>query len=126
MFDPTGMAPVDWLERLATGQDARNWAVVRVLGPLHTISRNPEIVEISGFGRIAVPRTKKAPAPCAGALVFRPVTQTGFTDRRRTPKTPAIASPAKASEPGSGTEPPGGGATGFKVATKFSLKLSSP
>ena len=50
MFDPTGMAPVDKLVRVATGRDAKDVAFATVFGPARMVSMNPEIVEIAAVG----------------------------------------------------------------------------
>lgn len=50
MFDPTGMAPVDKLVRVATGRDAKDVAFATIFGPARMVSMNPEIVEIAAAG----------------------------------------------------------------------------
>ncbi len=50
MFDPTGMAPVDKLVRVATGRDAKDVAFATIFGPARMVSMNPEIAEISAAG----------------------------------------------------------------------------
>lgn len=47
MFDPTGMAPVDKLVRVATGRDAKDVAFATIFGPARMVSMNPDITEIS-------------------------------------------------------------------------------
>lgn len=46
MFDPTGMAPVDKLVRVATGRDAKDVAFATIFGPARMVSMNPEIAEV--------------------------------------------------------------------------------
>ena len=48
MFDPTGMAPVDKLVRVATGRDAKDVAFATIFGPARMVSMQPEICEIDG------------------------------------------------------------------------------
>lgn len=50
MFDPTGMAPVDKLVRVATGRDAKDVAFATIFGPARMVSMNPEIVEVNLAG----------------------------------------------------------------------------
>lgn len=47
MFDPTGMAPVDKLVRVATGRDAKDVAFATIFGPARMVSMNPEIVQVA-------------------------------------------------------------------------------
>lgn len=46
MFDPTGMAPVDKLVRVATGRDAKDVAFATIFGPARMVSMSPDIQEI--------------------------------------------------------------------------------
>lgn len=48
MFDPTGMAPVDKLVRVATGRDAKDVAFATIFGPARMVSMSPDISEITG------------------------------------------------------------------------------
>lgn len=48
MFDPTGMAPVDKLVRVATGRDAKDVAFATIFGPARMVSMNPDVREIVG------------------------------------------------------------------------------
>ena len=50
MFDPTGMAPVDKLVRVATGRDAKDVAFATIFGPARMVSMQPDIAEISVVG----------------------------------------------------------------------------
>ena len=43
MFDPTGMAPVESLIRIATGRDAKDVAFATIFGPARMTSMSPEI-----------------------------------------------------------------------------------
>ncbi len=60
MFDPTGMAPVDKLVRVATGRDAKDVAFATIFGPARMVSMNPEIAEVSFAG------TAPGSAPAGG------------------------------------------------------------
>ena len=77
---------------------------------------------------IADAQMKKSQRLGTGTSHDRRIVQACCALRLRAPKTAASAIPARAMEPGSGTSPPGGGGgnTGFKVATKFSLNASLP
>lgn len=44
MFDPTGMAPVDQVVRLANGRDAKDVAFATIFGPARMVSMSPEVV----------------------------------------------------------------------------------
>lgn len=46
MFDPTGMAPVDKLVRVATGRDAKDVAFATIFGPARMLSMAPDIVAL--------------------------------------------------------------------------------
>lgn len=46
MFDPTGMAPVDKLVRVATGRDAKDVAFATIFGPARMVSMSPDIREL--------------------------------------------------------------------------------
>jgi transglutaminase-like putative cysteine protease len=50
LFDPTGMAPVDKVVRVATGRDAKDVAFATIFGPARMVSMNPDIVEIAPAG----------------------------------------------------------------------------
>ena len=43
LFDPTGMAPVGHVVRVATGRDAKDVAFATIFGPARMVSINPEI-----------------------------------------------------------------------------------
>jgi transglutaminase-like putative cysteine protease len=43
MFDPTGMAPVDQVVRLANGRDAKDVAFATIFGPARMVSMSPEV-----------------------------------------------------------------------------------
>ncbi|MEC5400306.1 transglutaminase-like domain-containing protein [Uliginosibacterium sp. H1] len=45
LFDPTGMAPVDRLVRVATGRDAKDVAFATLFGPAIMVSMRPDICE---------------------------------------------------------------------------------
>lgn len=45
LFDPTGMAPVERLVRIATGRDAKDVAFATIYGPARMTSMSPEIEE---------------------------------------------------------------------------------
>lgn len=47
MFDPTGMAPVDKLVRVATGRDAKDVAFATIFGPARMLNMAPDIVELA-------------------------------------------------------------------------------
>lgn len=47
MFDPTGMAPVDKLVRVATGRDAKDVAFATIFGPARMVGMNPDIRDIA-------------------------------------------------------------------------------
>ena len=51
MFDPTGMAPVEKLVRVATGRDAKDVAFSTIFGPARMLSMVPAIEE---FGALSV------------------------------------------------------------------------
>ena len=43
MFDPTGMAPVDQVVRVANGRDAKDVAFATIFGPARMVSMSPEV-----------------------------------------------------------------------------------
>ena len=46
MFDPTGLAPVQSLIRIATGRDAKDVAFATIFGPARMTSMSPQIAQI--------------------------------------------------------------------------------
>lgn len=46
MFDPTGMAPVEHLVRVATGSDAKDVAFATMFGPARMVGMSPEVTLI--------------------------------------------------------------------------------
>jgi hypothetical protein len=43
MFDPTGLAPVEHLVRVATGRDAKDVAFATIFGPARMVAMSPEV-----------------------------------------------------------------------------------
>ena len=43
LFDPTGMAPVDHVVRVATGRDAKDVAFATIFGPARMVAMSPEV-----------------------------------------------------------------------------------
>jgi transglutaminase-like putative cysteine protease len=43
LFDPSGMAPIDQLVRLATGRDAKDVAFATIYGPARMVAMSPEL-----------------------------------------------------------------------------------
>ena len=57
-FDPTGMAPVGHVVRVATGRDAKDVAFATIFGPARMVSINPEIEVVDA--RAAAPAALNA------------------------------------------------------------------
>jgi transglutaminase-like putative cysteine protease len=62
MFDPTGLAPVEHLVRVATGSDAKDVAFATIFGPARMVSMSPEVALIEDG---AAPVEADAPRPTA-------------------------------------------------------------
>lgn len=63
LFDPSGMAPVHQVARLATGRDAKDVAFATIFGPARMLSISPELVVLPPLaGRVgAVPHADALP-----------------------------------------------------------------
>jgi transglutaminase-like putative cysteine protease len=60
MFDPSGMAPVGQLVRLATGRDAKDVAFATIFGPARMVAMSPGLSQLDA---VAAPGAMCAPAP---------------------------------------------------------------
>ena len=47
LFDPTGMAPLDQVVRLATGRDAKDVAFATIFGPARMLAMSPEVLLVN-------------------------------------------------------------------------------
>ena len=57
LFDPTGMAPVGHVVRVATGRDAKDVAFATIFGPARMVSINPEIQVVDEVAAAPPPLT---------------------------------------------------------------------
>jgi transglutaminase-like putative cysteine protease len=64
LFDPSDMAPVDQLVRLATGSDAKDVAFATIYGPARMVSMSPVLTVVSAVSNFAA--TANAPPVGAG------------------------------------------------------------
>lgn len=63
MFDPTGLAPIDALVRIAHGRDAKDVAFATIYGAARMQSMSPEIRRVDAAARPEVPPAAPTPAP---------------------------------------------------------------
>jgi transglutaminase-like putative cysteine protease len=62
LFDPSGMAPVHEVARLATGRDAKDVAFATIFGPARMVAMSPEVVRLDAAAA-PVAMHALAPAP---------------------------------------------------------------
>jgi len=57
LFDPSGMAPVDRVVRVATGRDAKDVAFATIFGPARMVALSSEVWLVSESGALPLPKT---------------------------------------------------------------------
>jgi len=62
LFDPSGMAPVEQLVRLATGRDAKDVAFATIFGPARMVAMSPDLCR-QDTATVPVAMRAMAPAP---------------------------------------------------------------
>ena len=55
LFDPTGMAPVEHVVRVATGRDAKDVAFATIFGPARMVALSPEVTLLNQNAAVAAP-----------------------------------------------------------------------
>ena len=55
LFDPTGMAPVEHVVRVATGRDAKDVAFATIFGPARMVAMSPEVTLLNQTEATATP-----------------------------------------------------------------------
>jgi len=55
LFDPSGMAPVDHVVRVATGRDAKDVAFATIFGPARMVAMSPDVVLMDGHNAAPLP-----------------------------------------------------------------------
>ena len=55
LFDPTGMAPVEHVVRVATGRDAKDVAFATIFGPARMVALSPEVTLLNQNPAVAAP-----------------------------------------------------------------------
>ncbi|MDQ8023479.1 MAG: transglutaminase family protein [Moraxellaceae bacterium] len=93
LFDPTGMAPVDRLVRVATGRDAKDVAFATLFGPAVMVSMRPDICE-ANVEEAGSPADAVSDAATSSASASTTTSMTASTiPSATTPTTGVAASP---------------------------------